>query len=113
MKAHTLFPDGRVVDSEISDGPFPVALMRGIVEGNVEYVAVIFEGHPATLIVNEVGAVTDLEINPAAQLTPNPRATAIYWTATIQGRTGSNYAPLTMPMVYGVAVLIERDKRML
>lgn len=111
MKAHTLFPDGRVVDSEITDGPFPAAQMRGIVEGDVELVAVIFEGQPATLVVNETGAMQDSNRNPSAQLTPNPRATAIYWTGTIQGRTGSNYAPLTMPMVYGVAVLIERDKR--
>lgn len=105
MKAHTIYPDGLVRESEIPQKDFPRAMLRELVGGDIEYVAVIFMEQPATMIVNERGAIEKLPINA--------RATAIYWTATIQGITGVAFDPLTAPMIHGIAVLIEQDLRTL
>jgi len=108
MKPHLLHPDGRVIDSEVPDGVrLDHAALAAFVDGDIEYVAVLFNGKPATMIVNEMGAVS----NPP--LAPNARATAIYWAATIQGVTGVPFNALEDPLIYGPAVLLEVDKRRL
>lgn len=107
MKAHTIYPDGQVREGEIPQKEFPTAMLRELVGGDIEYVAVIFDEKPATMIVNERGGV----MNPPLAI--NARATAIYWTATAQGITGIAYEPLKAPMIYGTAVLIEHDLRTL
>lgn len=119
MKIHTINPNGDVLTGDINhDGSMAAwrrvsALLSQKVGGPVELASVLFNGSPATLAVNEVGASIDAKINPGGQLPANARATAIYWTATIIGRTGAPFNPLTMPMIHGTAVLIERDKRTL
>lgn len=109
MKVHVIHPDGVVRDVELIGLDNPS--LRNFVGGNIEYVAVLFNGKPATMIVNETGAVRDSEINPTGPMQPNARATAIYWTATIIKRTGVPFDPLRGPMIHGTAVLIEIDKR--
>lgn len=114
MKLHTIYPDGRVADSEWKDDvDLSIHALKQAVGGNIEFVTVIFNGKPATMIVNEIGASTDPAVNPSGQLPANARATAIYWTATIRGITGQPFNPLEMPMVHGTVVLVEKDKRLL
>lgn len=111
MKMHTINPDGSVIDWDYKysiDMPKTLGLIVG---GPIEYVSVLYNDKPATLVVNEVGASLDPAINPKGQLPPNARATSIYWTATIRGITGGSFAPLGMPLIHGTVVLIEKDKR--
>ena len=109
MKVHVIQPDGVVRDVELIGLDKPS--LRNFVGGDIEYVAVLFNGKPATMIVNEIGAVRNSEINQTGPMQPNARATAIYWTATIIGRTGVHFNPLKDPMIHGTAVLVEIDKR--
>lgn len=105
MKAHTIQPNGQVIDSELTKVDFE--LLRDYVGGDVELVAVLFNGQPATMIVNETGAIK------TPPLPINARATAIYWTATIKGITPAQFNPLSDPMIHGPAMLLEIDKRKL
>lgn len=114
MKVHYIHTDGTVVPDthDLSDDfEKHVPRFKAHVHGNIELVSVIYDGKPATMLVNEVGAATDPSINPGGQLPPNARATAIYWTATIIGVTRIPFEPLTAPMIHGNVVLIEKDKR--
>lgn len=113
MKAHIIQVNGDVIsyDNWPENIDERKDTLKQIVGGDLEYVAVLYEGEPATMIVNELGAVADPETNPGGLLAPNARATAIYWTATITGRTGADFKPLSAPMVHGHAVLIEKSKR--
>lgn len=101
MKAYTISPNGTVLvhnDFKYSD----INLLQSIIGGYVEYVSVWYDGKPATLIVNEDGLTKGLP--------PNARATSIYWTATILGKTGVAFNPLTDPLIVGNAVLLPISK---
>ena len=111
-KMHVIQPDGSVSTTEITALPGRKEL-QAIVGGFHEPVRVLgANGAEAVLVVNETGA-----INPAAAfgeghenrppLQPNARATAIYWTATILGRTGVRFDPFSAPMIHGPAVLFD------
>lgn len=113
IKVHSIEPDGTVNSSEWPADKLPRDKMRAIVGGEIEYAAVLFNDRPATMVVNEIGASFDKRINPKGPLQPNARATAIYWNATIRGRTGVTFEPLMMPMIHGTVLLLERDKRKL
>ena len=112
MKYHVIYPSGKIKSGEWAENDTTLYQQwKGVVDGFPELASVLYEGKPATLVVNDRGAVEDKAINPAGVLPPNARATAIYWTATIIGRTGVTFAPLTSPMIHGTAILIEKDKR--
>ena len=119
MKAMLIQPGGDVSNIELPgthDWPaFSAAAREHLKIGDdmLELVAVIFDGKPATLLISEVGASKDTDINPRGQLPANARATAMYWTATIKGITPVPFNPLTMPMIHGAAILLEVDKRRL
>ncbi len=117
IKVNLIAVDGKVYDRE---WPHPATSWKDFsryakeyIGGPTELVAVLYNGQPATMIVNEVGASTDPDINPTGQLPINARATAIYWTATIKGITPVPFNPLADPMIHGPAILIEVDKRRL
>lgn len=93
---HIIQPDG-TVDTKL--GTAYEATIREAIGGMPERVAVIFGGKPTLMYVEERSAVRNLPINA--------RATAIYWTATMQGRTGVHFDPLNAPMVHGTAVVLE------
>lgn len=110
MKVHLISVDGKVTEYDWRDkAAISGQFLRETIHGFAEYVAVLYNGKPATLIVNETGAIDCDQVKFA----PNARATAIYWTATIQGRTPATFNPLQDPMVHGPAILVEIDKRLL
>lgn len=93
---HVIYPNGDfVTTTEVMSEK----ALREAVRGMPERVAVIFLGTLTLMYVEKKSAVNNLE--------PNPRATAIYWTATIQGKTGVRFDPLNAPMIHGTAVLLE------
>lgn len=77
--------------------------LASLLNDEPEFAAVLYDGDAVTLVVGETSALK--------QLSPNARATGIYWTATIKGLTGVKYEPLTAPMIHGPAILIFEDKR--
>ena len=79
MRIFRIEPNGTVFEYEKKPDDYVPSrqIVCDAVGGNPEYVAVLFEGKRATLIVNEVGASTDPAINPAGQFPANARATAI------------------------------------
>ena len=100
MRIHVIAPNGVVTFHQTGAAP-PREWLQEQVGGDVEYVRVLFKDGESTMIVNESGGVQ----NPP--LSVNARATAIYWTATILGRTGVKFDPLIEPLIHGTAVLIE------
>lgn len=112
MKMYVIHPEGQVQQAEVGRYAL-MAMGRQFCEGPVELVSVLFDGKPATMLVNEIGASADPELNPKGLLPANARATAIYWTATIQGVTGMPFDPMKAPMIHGTVVLVDMDKRQL
>lgn len=102
MKYHVIYPHGDVATKECGRAGLPDIDMRQIVEGHIEVVHVLFNDQRCDMIVNETGCMKGMPALPI-----NARATAIYWTATREGRTPLKWEPLTMPLVHGVAILYE------
>lgn len=102
MKYHIIDPSGAVTNDECGRGGLPDVTMRRIIGGHIEVVHVLFNGERVDMVVNETGCMKGVPALPV-----NARATAIYWTATLEGRTPVKWEPLTMPLVHGVAILYE------
>lgn len=113
MHYHIIQPDGTVLFEAGAVDPETLLkdnyrdLLASLAEivggGGPEFVMVLYAGQVCTMVVDETGA-TNIHGGPKR---PNARATAIYWTATIQGRTDVAYDPLRAPMIHGTAVLFE------
>ena len=106
IKTHRIYPNGVVDSREVEREELTLDYMSKVVRGSPEWAAVLFNGQPATLIVDETGAFPPYK-------PPNTRATSIYWTATVIGRTGQPFEPLKMSMIHGDVLLVEIDKRQL
>lgn len=104
MKAYIIHHSGQVATREL-DPSKDFETCQGLVEGYVEVVSVLVNKKPSTMYVNEDGIAQGLPVNA--------RATAIYWTATIQGVTGTPFDPLRDPLIHGTVVLFPVDKRRL
>jgi len=101
MKAYVIEPFGDVIEADLNLGTW--GQLREIIGSQtLELVSVLYNGKPATMFVNENG-IAEGDV-------PNVRATAIYWTATIRNVTGMKFEPLSMSMIYGVAILFEIAK---
>ena len=108
MKSTIIGVDGSTEHYELSDDEkIRRKELKHMVDGPLEYVAILYKGMHCTLVVNEIGAT---QLTDRGPLPPNARATSMYWTATILGRTGVPFDPLSDPMVHGVVVLIEKSK---
>ncbi|MHB9836813.1 hypothetical protein Q8F57_018430 [Paraburkholderia terrae] len=97
-KIHWLRADGdEVIDP--ADRPPQAQTMRLFVEGELEYVWVLFDGERTCMVVNETGAIRMADRKP---LPVNMAASKIY--AAANGRLG---AP-DIPRIHGNAVLLEK-----
>lgn len=114
MKVNLLALDGTVTvsndwpDPRTSWEAFRAIAKRYLHNCEPELVAVLHENGFATMLVAE-----NARLLPDHACIANARATAIYWTATIIGRTGLKFDPLQDPLIWGPAILIDVDKRTL
>lgn len=101
MKAHFYKADGTAEEHQIDVGALPMDQIKEFVEGDVEFVSVLFNGKPAHMIVNDIGAMIGLPINE--------RATTIYHEniqLQCQDR-GMPYHRGNFSFIYGNAVVFE------
>lgn len=101
MKYAIIVPSGGILTGVCKESGLPLEKMQQIVGcpqcSYVERVSVWFQDKPAEMYVNEEGLIHHLPINA--------RATAIYWTATILGRTPVPFDPLRDSVIHGTAIL--------
>lgn len=98
VNLHILFVNGEVVTCQQKTLPSRTELQK-IVDGDIEYVNVLFKGKKSTMIVNEIGAK-----NPP--LPVNARATAIYCTHSLKTEPFV-FDILNSPLIHGTVVLLD------
>ena len=72
--------------------------------GDFEFVTVLYEGKPRYMLCNEIGALSNMPINP--------RATNIYHNAQVKPRCkadGIRYIPKNYSQIHGDVILVEEQ----
>ena len=97
--------DGTTYDEDCDDvfeGQSPMYnRLKEIVDGDVEYVHVLYDGEPKYMVVNEIGAVMD------PPLPINKEASHIYHAATMRRENISKESAFSdMPKIHGDAVVL-------
>lgn len=101
IHAHIIPPEGEIRHEDLVAAPTLNWMRDRIGGGYVEYVSVLYQGRPTTMLVDEEGATN---FRPGYPLPVNERATEIYWEASRRRGVRHDH---NSPRVYGTAVVLE------